>query len=838
MQSFYFKKPANMQTHGNAKPAVKKTIPTTVAKKTAAKPPKTAPPEFILTDEYKQSICSQSYLGKKGYTIPKSILLKEDDDILRKELLVKPLIVGVSYGAVEDSEFPVFRESTQKIYIPRFYGINRYGLPAKSEIAAGMDIQVDFVKELRDYQDNIVDIYSKHVNQPICATPDFGKGNGGILEVPCGRGKCLAKNTKILMYNGSIKLVQDIEVGDQLMGDDSTPRNVLSLARGREMMYRVSCRDYESYVVNESHILSLTGHGRNSRIYDISLMDYLDSNVKLYGYRVPITFQPKHLTNSPYEFGIWLGHNCSQQDPYVQQIPWTYKCNDRHSQLQLLAGIIDAIGIYEQNRYVIVDEREKCMNDIVFIARSLGFAASKCECENDEYEVTIYGHGLEQIPVKHPLKKAMKHPFITDVLKYKIQIERLEEDDYYGFEIDGNRRFVLGDFTVTHNTVMGLKIISLLKKKTIILVHKEFLMSQWIERIGEFLPTSKVGRIQGPVVDVKDKDIVIGMIQSIYDKDYGDVFSQFGLTIVDEVHRIGSEQFSKTLLKVVTPYMLGISATVERKDKLTNVLYMFIGNKIYSETRTETDPVCVRAIEYCSNDTEFNTTEYDFRGNPQFSTMIVKLCNFGPRSDFIIRVLQDLIEEHPDNQIMVIGHNRSLLTYLHDAIVHRKIASVGYYVGGMKQAALQETETKQIVVASFAMAAEGLDIKSLSTLVMVTPKTDIIQTAGRILRTKHANPIIVDIVDKHELFQKQWMQRLRYYKKCNYRVRKTDSINYSTMSLDWNNDTTWKKVFEPKQTEIMKASYDNDVYEDEIVSHANCKPVFGKCMIDIDIGDM
>ena len=363
-------------------------------------------------------------------------------------------------------------------------------------------------------------------------------------------------------------------------------------------------------------------------------------------------------------------------------------------------------------------------------------------------------------------------------------------------------------------------------------------MSQWIERIGEFLPTSKVGRIQGPVVDVKDKDIVIGMIQSIYDKDYGDVFSQFGLTIVDEVHRIGSEQFSKTLLKVVTPYMLGISATVERKDKLTNVLYMFIGNKIYSETRTETDPVCVRAIEYCSNDTEFNTTEYDFRGNPQFSTMIVKLCNFGPRSDFIIRVLQDLIEEHPDNQIMVIGHNRSLLTYLHDAIVHRKIASVGYYVGGMKQAALQETETKQIVVASFAMAAEGLDIKSLSTLVMVTPKTDIIQTAGRILRTKHANPIIVDIVDKHELFQKQWMQRLRYYKKCNYRVRKTDSINYSTMSLDWNNDTTWKKVFEPKQTEIMKASYDNDVYEDEIVSHANCKPVFGKCMIDIDIGDM
>ena len=129
-------------------------------------------------------------------------------------------------------------------------------------------------------------------------------------------------------------------------------------------------------------------------------------------------------------------------------------------------------------------------------------------------------------------------------------------------------------------TVMALKIISLIQKKTLIIVHKEFLMNQWIERIEEFIPDASVGKIQGPVFDVENKDIVIGMLQTLYDKEFpSGSFDCFGMTIVDEVHRIGSEQFSKTLFKTVTPYMLGISATVDRKDNLTHVLYMFIGKK-------------------------------------------------------------------------------------------------------------------------------------------------------------------------------------------------------------------------------------------------------------------
>ena len=93
-----------------------------------------------------------------------------------------------------------------------------------------------------------------------------------------------------------------------------------------------------------------------------------------------------------------------------------------------------------------------------------------------------------------------------------------------------------------------------------------------------------------------------------------------------------------------------------------------------------------------------------------------------------------MLKENPAQQIMILAHNRNLLTYFHDAIQSRNIASVGYYVGGMKEHALKESESKKVVVASYAMAAEGLDIKTLTTLIMATPKTDIEQSVGRILR--------------------------------------------------------------------------------------------------------
>ena len=349
-------------------------------------------------------------------------------------------------------------------------------------------------------------------------------------------------------------------------------------------------------------------------------------------------------------------------------------------------------------------------------------------------------------------------------------------------------------------TSLSLYILSQLKKKTLVLVHKEFLFNQWIERIQQFLPGARIGKIQGPVIDIEDKDIVLGMIQSLSMKEYPpSVFESFGFTIIDEVHHISSEVFSNTLFKLVTKYMLGLSATMNRKDGTSKIFKMFLGEVVFKENRKQDHPVVVRAVEYKIDDEEFNEIVYDFRGNPQFSTMITKLCNYNRRSEFILQVLGDMLRENPNQQVMILAHNKSLLKYLYDAIVARNIASVGYYVGGMKEAALKESESKKVIIATYSMAAEGLDIKTLTTLIMATPKTDIEQSVGRILRERHGTPVVVDVIDKHDLFQKQWAKRKTFYRKQNYKIIHTTSVDYTPDTSKW-------RVVESKNKTIADAT--------------------------------
>ena len=425
----------------------------------------------------------------------------------------------------------------------------------------------------------------------------------------------------------------------------------------------------------------------------------------------------------------------------------------------------------------------------------------------------------------------------------------------------------------------SLYILSQLKKKTLVIVHKEFLMNQWIERIQQFLPKARVGKIQGPTIDVENKDIVLCMLQSLISKDYEpSIFEQFGFTILDEVHHISSQTFSNSLFKVVTKYMLGLSATMERKDGTTKVFKMFLGDVIYKTENKSDIIVEVRQLTYKVNDDEFNDTILDYRGKPQNSSMISKLCEYNRRTEFIIKTLCDFIcVDNIDKQIIidnklkmdnavpncqicnknnnylirntccdvvnycmlcmenietqcikkerpkcpnckkvlkyeqnyienkyvkpleqthtiVMAHNLNILHYMYKKIVCKNLASVGYYVGGMKEAELKKSEKKQIILSSFSMAQEGLDIFSLNAEFLITPKTDIVQTVGRILRAKHkfSYPIIYDFVDTHDVFQRQWLKRKAYYKKQNYKIIGTNSYDYCS-------DTKkWKNIYEPK----------------------------------------
>jgi superfamily II DNA or RNA helicase len=216
--------------------------------------------------------------------------------------------------------------------------------------------------------------------------------------------------------------------------------------------------------------------------------------------------------------------------------------------------------------------------------------------------------------------------------------------------------------------------------------------------------------------------------------------------------------------------------------------------------------VVVKGVVYNVDDDDFNETQYDYKGNPKFSTMISKLCSYSHRSEFILRLLTAELELNPEQQIMILAHNKSLITYLHEAIAHRKIAdgSVGYYIGGMKEAALKLSESKKVIIATYAMASEGLDIKTLTTLILASPKTDVCQSVGRILRQKHSSPLVIDIIDAHDIFMSQWYKRRKYYKSQNYKVLVCDNEQYEA---GHNKDLSkWKVSWEPKQAGGGKAA--------------------------------
>ena len=360
----------------------------------------------------------------------------------------------------------------------------------------------------------------------------------------------------------------------------------------------------------------------------------------------------------------------------------------------------------------------------------------------------------------------------------------------------GNGTALIELWTGAGKTVLGLKIIAIIKKKTIIFVHKTFLKNQWIERIEEYLPGARIGTIQGQIIDIENKDIVIAMIQSVSMKKYQDsLFDSFGLSLYDECHHMSSEVFSNCLKKCNTLYGLGLSATMERKDGLTNVFKMYLGDICYKHSKNSSqDNVLVKAIDFIVHDAEYNEVERDFRGQIKYSTMVSKISNFNLRSDFIVHILESEMFINPEQQFIVLAQTKNLLNYLYKALCYKNFASVGYYIGGMKEEDLKKSESKKIILATFSMAAEALDIKSLTSLFLASPKSDIIQAVGRILREKHSNPLIIDLIDNHDVFVNQFTKRRAFYNEKNYKIIRTDQGKYNeyikylkSLNIDKNN---------------------------------------------------
>lgn len=316
-------------------------------------------------------------------------------------------------------------------------------------------------------------------------------------------------------------------------------------------------------------------------------------------------------------------------------------------------------------------------------------------------------------------------------------------------------------------TVMALNIISRLKKKTLIIVHKSFLQEQWKERIAQYLSNVSVGIIRQSKVETNN-DIVIASLQSIAMRDYDKaVFSGFGLVIIDECHHTAAQVFSQAFYKTNFQFSLGLSATVQRKDGLTKVFKWFIGDIIYKAKTKTSGSVKVIINHYFDECPSYSAVPHLFNGKINMAQLINKICAYGPRTDLIIQVLLSVLKKEPDRNVIVLSDRKAHLQDIKEKLNDNDLYDIGFYTGGMKQSDLQFSESKQIILGTYSMVSEGFDLPKLNTLVLASPKSDVEQSVGRIQRQlaneRQYEPVVIDIVDELSILARQGQKRKQFY---------------------------------------------------------------------------
>ena len=494
----------------------------------------------------------------------------------------------------------------------------------------------------------------------------FAAHDGNPLVVmPTG---CHAENARILMHDGTTKLVQDVQVGDMLMGPDSKPRCVLRLVRGYDMLHRITPKKGTSFIVNEDHKLSLalTNEGKpkfacyknGTEIETVCLRDWLKASKNFKHLRklrrVAVDFPAISEPLIPgWHMGVLLGdgslkHNVcvtcennavatgivmlatlfnvkiryaskknnkafsiyfsqrvwsrSTPNPIVTHlktlglwgcgsgckfIPNIYKLGSRQMRLDVLAGLIDTDGSFASGIYDYISKSRQLADDVVFIARSLGFASYVKSCQKlcqtgnggEYFRVSVSGN-IDEIPVRLAYKKAASRLQKKSPLKTSFTTEPVGYGKFYGFTLDGDHLYLTDDFTVHHNSGKSLCIASFLRSavqdwpdtRALLLSHVQELLLQDHAALMQAWPDAPAG-VYSAGLNRRDIDaqILVAGIQSIHKRAYE--VQRCDLVIIDEAHLIGRNSqgmYRRFLaeLKEINPHLkvIGYTATPYRTD--------------------------------------------------------------------------------------------------------------------------------------------------------------------------------------------------------------------------------------------------------------------------------
>ena len=554
------------------------------------------------------------------------------------------------------------------LYIPFAYG-KHYPRPERTLFSErGVAFQGALRESQKEVKSEAISRLNSHGSVIVAAYPGYGK--------------CLQKDTPVLMFDRTVKPVQEIKVGELLMGDDSLPRRVLSTCQGEEQLYRVIPKYGDSFGANESHILSLK---RDTTTVDISIRDYL---------RLPET-ERKQLR--------------------AYRVPLRTTLEDRKAWY----SAVDRYGVFKEETIVLRSAPEETL----LLARSLGYYAVRRGGDTVVYQEI----GLTS----------------------EFRIEPILDDRrYYGFTIDGNRRFLLGDLMVTHNTATSIYMASKIRLRTLIICHRIVLVQQWKESIKKFCPDATVQIVEGGGSVLEDVDFYIMNVVNVakYPKGF---YRDIGTVIVDECHLIMAEKLSMCMRYVTPRYLVGLSATPYRTDGLDALLDMYFGK--YKIVRT-----LHRKHTVYRYDTGFKPeAKLNRMGKVDWGSVLNSQSVNTNRNEAIVRI----IKYFPDRVFLILCKRVAQAEYLVRRLEEEK-EDVTSLIGSN-----QEFErSSRVLVGTVQKTGVGFDHPRLNTLLLASDVEQyFVQYLGRVFRCEDSEPIIFDLVDNYSLLQKHFKTRQAVY---------------------------------------------------------------------------
>ena len=660
--------------------------------------------------------------------IDRKRLREEDMDEFEKKLVVVETKVPSCPWILPTKTFLVEYDE-HRVYLPFQWGVQYYGKSVRAPRDQCQCIKIPFQASLRPLQTEIVQE----------ATELLNRQGSALLAMYPGAGKCLARGTRVLSicrcYSSSFsyrwKRVECVQEGDLLVGDDARPRKVSQCARGREPLFRIAHAHFPEWIyydVNESHILTLFSK-RDGVLVDLPLVQYLAMSehrrqAEVCGVVRRMFFFDFRPGTSPVEFDG--GYPSSTK--MVVTVPMD---NDDEKESDRQEG---------KGRGLV---RRMLASLLLRGAEILGIRRV-VEYGRRRWEISFQVSSSWKEDDDRSLRHLCLYPLRVDARTDSPQ-------DYFGFRVDGNGRFLLWDGTVTHNTITSLALSSHIGLRTMILVNKLVLIEQWVAT----LKTAFGDHVRYQVVKSRQAlkegcQFYLMNAINVAKRDRAEYCGlRIGLVIVDECHLIMTRLLSKSLSFFQPRYLIGLSATPFRPDGFDVLLDLNFGPKKIvrklhraHQVYLVSTPLQIRA-------------ENTSRGKILWNSVIDQQCDNPDRNAFIVRLCQTFT----DRKILILSKRCRQIEWL-----CAELLRVQEDVTCMKQNDTTFDPRARILIATFQKVGTGFSHDQLDMLILATDAEEyFIQYLGRVFRTPDVVPLIIDIVDRHPLLRKHFLTRKKVY---------------------------------------------------------------------------